>query len=295
MKRAYYTVLKYCPDPVRGESVNMGILAVGAHSFRFQCLDRFSHLRGYWGDVNEGRLFQHQAEVQRFFTQRHFHILQSDGQRRPTNRLSLDVLKEFTSRFSGPGLFYSQICRVEGNIDSSFALDSLTTDLFEQIVQRKQAAPTPAKKRKERVKTILKNEFDACDFFNSEKYRHPLQADRNLELPGRGYNLPMSFSFDNGTVHVFEPIDALEQESLNELREVALVAMIFQKLRDELGNRVKTYACLVRPPSNRQLREIRILREHAKIIDLTKKSKTEAFYLKMHKWLGPRSPEFLQF
>lgn len=293
MKRAYYSLLKYCADPARGENVNVGVLAVGAHGYGLRLLDRFSHVKAAQPDFAPGVLEAHRVAVHRFFRSRPFYISQPDGHKIPSTRISREVLAEFAARCAGPILSYGPILRVEGDIDSNFSLQSLLHDLYESFVLPLPLARSEERKRKERVKTILRNEFDACDFFNPDKYRHPMQIDEPVELRARGYRLPLSFSFDNGTLHAFEPIDALEHEGLTQLREVALVAMIFQKLREEFGNRVRTYACLVRPPGSPQIRELRILREHARIIDLSRRDIKEDFFLRLHRRLRPRDAEFL--
>jgi len=294
MKRAYYAILRYCPDPIRGETANAGVLLVGANTYAFRAIDRFGAVRQWMSGFDERLLEAHRSAIHQFFRQKPYYLHQADGHKTTTNRIGREVLAEFAARFSGPSLCYGPVCRVEGNIDSDFSLQTLLADLFEQFVTRRAAPANDDKKRKERVKTILRNELESCDFLSAEKYRFPLVQDETVELSGRGYRLPLTFSFDNGTLHVIEPVDALEHEGITELREVALVSMIFQKLREDLGQRVRTYAVLVRPPGGSQLRELRILREHAKIVDLSHKGDREAFFLKLHQWMRPRSPEFLE-
>src|SRR5690606_23047259 len=200
-------------DPLRGELFNVGLTLIGAHTYAFRMLDRFTALRSYVGEFDQRLLDAHSHEIEHFFKARPYYLRQPDGYKKSTNRLTREVLEEFVTQHTGPQLSYGPVCRVEGNIDSTFALQNLLTDLFEQFVLRRPSVRTEVAKRKERVKTILRNEFDACDFFNPEKYRSPMHTDQAFELPRHGYTLPLSFSFNSGgRLYVFEAIDAIEQE-----------------------------------------------------------------------------------
>jgi len=291
VKLAHYALLRYCPDPVRGESANVGVLVIGQNHHRLRLLELQGPLRQFMPDFDMKLLQRHKLAVESFFRTRPYRVLHPDGRLTEVNRPTRDVLEEFTRRFAGPMLYYLPPTRVEGNIDTPFALDSLVNDLAEQFLGRRFTPEVGDKQRKERVKTILRNEFDACDFFNTAKYKHPLKAEQSVLLKKRGYSLPLSFSFDNGKLHVFEPIDALEGESIRELRDVSLVALIFHELKAEFGDKVKPYACLVRPPGGPEVRELMILREFATILDMSDKAAREKFFLDLHQKLHPKDGE----
>lgn len=199
-RRAHYSIVKLIPDPVRGESLNIGVIMVGDNRVYSRFLRSFKRAKRLYPTIDEERISRMRDTWDDWFGK-----LRTEpgelGQSRVLREAS-DYLTHQT-QLSDPRA-------IELGADAGgFEYEAIVDNLFERLVQAPTYPRRQPKSRRTQVKTMLRREFRQLDLL------HAIQENSWVEGT---ISHPVTVTYQNGKEVA---MDAVELQFANSKKQRA--------------------------------------------------------------------------
>ncbi len=229
-----YSILKYSPDPKRGEIINIGLVVFRESGIDIRLLKTSAKLRMFDGASLTSELVELESAIKELSlleddTSSRFHLINSFS-----NQIQLSSLAAFS--IQGPHEY-----------------DKVLNRLYDELIKPK-ATREPAKVKYSRLHTTLKREFRRLELLAddpSEIDEHKIVSSYPL---GVSTGLSADFMLKNGKFHMSETIDFNVVDINSKFKETSLKAMTFLEGKKMLGGETGCY--LVYSASTSKEREI---------------------------------------
>lgn len=216
-----YSLIRYMPNPKRGEIVNLGLVIFNSTDIDIRMLKSLSKVQMLDGKT-------HKEDIEEFET----------------------ALKEFSTLASSDGNKYEILSSLKSSIYLSergqFAIahpndyEAKVEHLFTDLVEPLKVKPRQKETKGRRLSTILRSKFNELDVLTKDPKglaEHKIVQDYVINTKS---GLRADFIAKNGAYHLSEVIDFNVRENQSKIQETTLKVMTFLEGKKELGD-VKCY------------------------------------------------------
>jgi hypothetical protein len=220
MKHFKYSIIKYMPDPKRGEIINVGLVVFLPNKLDVRVINASAKLRMLDGSSS-------MEEIENLKTS-----IEEISRLSASVEHSLSILKSFRSPsyLSDPGEFV---------IDDEKQYEQRVRNLFSLLIKphstKEKVVRTP------RILSHLKEKFESMDLLakNTDElskhkvvYNYPLNEKSGFHA---------DFILKNGKFHITEAIDFNVNDLNSKLKETSMKVMTFMEGRKALGEKTGSY------------------------------------------------------
>ncbi len=227
MERFNYSIIRYMPNPKRGEIVNLGLVIFKENGLDIKILDKSSKANMLDSNINYDEILGLKEKFNEIATI----IKNPDDQYR--------ILKNF-----GYGLFLSEKASFSVNPEENETYETAIIELYDDLVK------LPSRKKEashSRIQTVLRKKFEQLNLFslNKEEIKNH-KVIQNYRLDNYNSELTADFMLKNGKYHITEIVDFNVNNKNEKTKEACLKSMIFSEsqriLGEELGTRYFVYS-----------------------------------------------------
>ncbi len=220
MRSFKYSIIKYMPDPKRGEIINVGLVVFKADSLDVRVINAAAKLRMLDGSSNIEDIENLKDSIEQ--------ISELSGS---VDR-SLSILKSFRS----PS-YLSETA--EFIIDDDNQYEQRVRNLFNLLIKPHSAKDKVT--RTPRILSHLKDKFESMDLLaksTDDLSRHKMVYNYPLNEKS-GFNA--DFILKNGKYHITEAIDFNVNDLNSKFKETSVKVMTFMEGRKALGEKTGSY------------------------------------------------------
>lgn len=223
MKWFNYSIIKYMPNPKRGEVVNIGLVVFKDPELDIRLLDKPSKVNLLDNTVNYDDILKLEEKFKEIAN-----IIQN-----PDEQFCL-------LKGSGYGLFLSERASFSVDSENKETYEKEVIELYNELIK----LPTRKKDTSNyRIQTILKEKFESLNIFS--KNRDELANHKvlqNYKFDDSNPELVADFMLKNGKYHLTETVDFNINNKNEKLKEACLKTMIFSESQRVYGEElVKRY------------------------------------------------------
>lgn len=224
MKWFDYSIIKYMPNPKRGEVVNIGLVVFKKPDVDVRILEKSSKANIVDNEVDYNNILNLKDQFEALSN----YIQDPEEQ--------FNILKG-----SGFGVFLSE--KGKFSIESE-DYEIEVTSLFNELVDFKNKKKEVSKSR---IQTLLRKKFEELNIFSNDKEQlNNHKVIHNYKLNNHESDLVVDFIVKNGKYHVTETVDFNLNDKNSKVKEACFKSMIFSEAErlfaNELGKRFFVYS-----------------------------------------------------
>ncbi|WP_020161287.1 DUF3037 domain-containing protein [Methylobacter marinus] len=215
-----YALIRYMPNPKRGETINLGLVVFRESGIDVKVLSSSAKVRMIDGESSQLDIDQLKESIQ--------HLVQvaetSDEQYQLLSLLSDSVFLSNKSQFA-----VDELSQYENKVDRLF------NDLVKPFASKEKSIRTS------RLSTQLKHKFEALNLLAkdvSELSKHKIVPNYPIN---ENMGLTADFLLKNGIYHLSEVVDFNVNDAQSKLKETSLKIMTFMMSKKVLSSPVNCY------------------------------------------------------